>query len=121
MIMPPKLTLGIAPLQQITQTATVACVQKVACECSLCKQTVSAKHQLQLTLIIIELYSMCPSCRQRVRKEIELASWYRRRWDRRMKAISKSKGWDWQSHKQLRRTYKAESLGEKRAITEESL
>src|SRR5438309_1854089 len=103
MIMPPKLTLGIAQFQQLATVQHVAhvqktaCVQEVACECSLCKQTISAKRQLPLNLILIEKYGICPSCRQRVRKEIELTSWYRRSWKRRVKAIAKSKGWDWQS------------------------
>jgi uncharacterized protein (UPF0212 family) len=91
--MPPKLTLGIIPLQQssvvqqVTQVQKVACVQELACECSLCKQTVLAHRQLQFELIDIEGYSMCPSCCQRVRKEIAVASWYRKSWNRRIKAI----------------------------------
>jgi hypothetical protein len=101
--MRPKLSLGIAPIQQIalvqqiTQAQQIACVQQAVQECTLCKQAISAKRQLQLSTILIERYSICPSCRQRVRREIELAYWYRRRWNHRVKAISKANGWDWKT------------------------
>jgi len=66
------------------------------CECRLCSQSVSAERQVPLELILIERFGVCPNCCQQVPKEIEDAYWYRSRWARRVKAISRKKGWSWQ-------------------------
>ena len=107
--MSPKMSLGIMAGQQMSRVTRVeqvqtlaakqqvSCVQKAVQECSLCKQAVSAKQQVPLSTILFEGYGMCPSCGQRVRHEIVSTSWYRRRWSRRFKEISKARGWGWQA------------------------
>src|ERR1700722_2347877 len=94
------LELTFAPIRQQSTAHELTTVQELraAQECSLCKQEISAKRQASLNLILIEKYDFCPSCCQRVRKEIASSSWYRRRWKQRVRTISKKNGWGWESN-----------------------
>jgi hypothetical protein len=80
-----------------TALALLPCTSmKLACECSLCKQEISMDRQMPMNTILIEAFGMCPSCRQKVSREIEDTYLYRRRWLTFVNEISKRRGWDWQ-------------------------
>jgi hypothetical protein len=95
-----QVSLGLRsePVQQVQTTirAVIAAELRAVQECNLCKQGIFAKRQAPLNTILIEKYYLCPSCCQPVKPEIATTLWYRRRWQRRVAAISKKKGWGWE-------------------------
>jgi hypothetical protein len=67
-------------------------------ECSLCQQTILPDRRVPLNVILIEGFGLCPNCCQRVSRKTEAAPWYRNKWLRRVKAISRDEGWGWEYH-----------------------
>lgn len=65
-------------------------------ECSLCHQSIHSELQLPLSAILIEAFGMCPNCNQRVTSDMEDSYEYRARWLRRVREITKKKGWGWE-------------------------
>jgi len=65
-------------------------------ECSLCRQQIHAELQLPLSAILIEDFGMCPNCHQRVSPQTEESYEYRAKWLRRVREITKRKGWGWE-------------------------
>jgi hypothetical protein len=80
-----ELYLDIRPLQKATQ------------QCSLCNQDISSERQMPFNAIVIEAYSICPNCRQRVTRETENAYWYRRKWLRFVRSVAKKNGWEYRA------------------------
>jgi hypothetical protein len=66
-------------------------------ECSLCHQLIHGELQMSLNVILIEGLAMCPNCCQHVSRETQSSDSYRRRWRRRVNAITKEKGWGWEN------------------------
>jgi hypothetical protein len=64
-------------------------------ECRLCFQEVQAAKQLPFNTIMIEAYSMCPSCRQRVSRETENAYSYRVKWLAFVRRVKQRHGLDY--------------------------
>jgi hypothetical protein len=65
-------------------------------ECSLCRQPIHAETQLPLSAILIEGFRMCPNCHQCVGPKTEESYEYRAKWLRRVRGISRKKGWGWE-------------------------
>lgn len=71
-------------------------LQQLAYECILCKQFIASDREMPLNMIVIEGYSLCPNCRQLVNREIENSYTYRAKWLRRVREITRKKGWGWE-------------------------
>jgi len=76
-------------------------LQKLAQQCGLCKQDISSEQQMPLNAIIIEAYSMCPNCRQRVSRETENACWYPRKWLLFVQSVAGKNGWEYRAGARL--------------------
>ena len=79
---PPSLTLGME--------------MSLSQECNLCHQPMRPELQLPLSAILIEYFGMCPNCCQRVPRQMENSYDYRAKWLRRVRGITKKKGWGWE-------------------------
>ena len=66
-------------------------------DCSLCHQDIHAERQMSLNVILIEGIEMCPNCCQHVGRDTQNSQNYRRRWQRRVNAITRGRGWGWEN------------------------